>query len=131
MSFRYLFLVAFLGVVLIFAALLAMDETMWWLAPVEWLSHYQVFHVVAHFSIFAGVVALYGPQKRGVLWVVLGGGILIELVQFVAGGFSMTIPSLLDSLFDIAVDVAGAAVCRYALTANGRKKPRTLRKLMQ
>ncbi len=122
MSFRYLFLVVFLGVVFVFAALLAMDEALWWLAPVEWLSDYQIFHVAAHFTIFAGVVALCGLQKRATVWLVLGGGVLIELVQFVAGGLSLTMSSLLDSLFDIAVDMAGAAACWYVLTQHRHKK---------
>jgi hypothetical protein len=122
MSFRYLFLVAFLGVVLALAGLLAVHETIWWLAPVRWLSQYQIFHIAAHFSIFAGVVALYGPQKPGAVWLVLGGGVLIELVQFVAGSRSWTMPTLLDSVFDLAVDVTGAAVGWYVLTQHRHRK---------
>jgi hypothetical protein len=122
MSFRYLFLVAFLGVALVFAGLLATHEAFWWFAPVRWLSHYQIFHIAAHFSIFAGVVALYGPQKPGAVWLVLGGGVLIELVQFVAGSRSWTMPTLLDSVFDLAVDVTGAAVGWYVLTQHRHRK---------
>jgi hypothetical protein len=122
MSFRYLFLVAFLGVVLVFAGLLATHEAFWWLTPVRWLSRYQIFHIAAHFTIFAGVVALYGPRKPGVVWLVLGGGVLIELVQFVAGGRSWAVPTLFDSVFDLAVDSAGAAVGWYVLTQHRHRK---------
>jgi hypothetical protein len=122
MSFRYLFLAAFLGVVLVFAALLATREAFWWFAPVRWLSRYQIFHIAAHFSIFAGIVALYGPRKPGVVWLVLGGGILIEVVQFVAGGRPWTMSTVLDSVFDLAVDSAGAAVGWYVLTQRRHRK---------
>jgi hypothetical protein len=116
MSTRHLLLVGLLGVVLVFAALSTSDAAVWWLAPLEWLSHYQIFHIIAHSSVFAGVVALYGPQKRGLFWLVLGGGVAIELVQFAGNGFSMDMPELLDSLFDLAVDLAGAAACWLVLT---------------
>jgi hypothetical protein len=122
MSFRNLFLTAFLGVVLVFAALLSMHERMWWLAPLRWLSHYPLFHIVAHFSIFAGVVVLYGPQKPGVVWLALGGGVLVELVQFVAGGRVWAMSTLLDSLFDVATDLAGAATAWYVLTQRRHRK---------
>lgn len=122
MSFRYLFLSAFLGVVLVFAALLAMHIRIWWLAPLRWLSHYPLFHIVAHFSIFAGVVVLYGPQRPGVFWLVLGGGVLVEFVQFMAGSRSRAMSTLLDSIFDVAVDSAGAAVAWYVLTQHRHRK---------
>lgn len=66
-----------------------------------------------HFGIFAGVVMLYGPSKRNSVWLwllVLGGGILLELVQITVGDLALTKPLLLDSVFDVVVDVAGAAV---------------------
>ena len=122
MSVRYLFLAAFLGVVLVFAALLAMHERIWWLAPLRWLSHYPVFHIVAHFSIFAGVVTLYGPQRLGVVGLVLGGGVLVELVQSVAGSRSWAISTLLDSVFDLAVDSTGAVVAWYILTQHRHRR---------
>ena len=124
MSVRYLFLLAFLGFVLAFAAVLAIDPALWWLTPVRWLGRYQLAHVVGHFSIFAGVVFLYGPQKHDParLWVfVLGGGILLELIQIAAGGFSLTRLKVLDSLFDVVVDCAGAVVCWLLLTQHQRR----------
>jgi hypothetical protein len=124
MSVRYLILFAFLGFVLACAWLLAMGRTIWWLAPVHWLGRYQVFHVVAHFSIFAGLAILYGHQKQDSirLWVfVLSGSVLLELVQMAAGGLSLTKSLLLDSVFDIVVDVAGAAVSWLMLTRRRRK----------
>ncbi|MBN1564935.1 MAG: hypothetical protein JXA10_13895 [Anaerolineae bacterium] len=113
MSIRYVLLAVFLGIVFVFAGVLAQGWMLWWLTPVHWLSRYQLFHLVAHFSIFAGVVMLY-PQRGGAiqLWViVLSGSIALELVQIAVGGFALTKPLLLDSLFDIAIGVMGAVVC--------------------
>ena len=125
MSVRSLFPFAFLGFVLACAGVLAMGWPIWWLAPVDWLSRYQLFHVVAHFSIFAGIVILYGPQKKGAirLWVFVGsGGVLLELVQIAADGFSLTRSRLLDSLFDMGVDCAGAGVCWLMLAQHRRRR---------
>lgn len=112
MSVRHLILVVFMGVVLALAGLLALGWPIWWLTPIHWLGQYPLFHIVGHFSIFAGVVFLYGPQKRKGfrLWViVLSGSILLECIQIAAAGVSLTRPLLLDSLFDVVVDSAGAA----------------------
>jgi hypothetical protein len=124
MSVRYLFLVAFLGGVFVLAGLLALDWAIWWLTPLEWLSRYQVFHLVAHFSIFAGVVILYRPQVHGgirLALIVFSGGVILEVVQIAAGGFPLTTPLLLDSLLDIVVDVAGAAVCWFLLMQHHKR----------
>jgi hypothetical protein len=43
-------------------------------------------------------------------------------VQFMAGGRSWTTPTLLDSIFDLAVDVTGAAVGWYVLTQHRHRK---------
>jgi hypothetical protein len=123
MSIRYLVLLAFLGLVCACAGLLALGWPIWWLVPVRWLSHYPLFHLVAHSTIFAGVVFLYPREHDSLrLWgIVLSGGILIELMQIGAGGFSLTEPLLRDSLFDIVVDVAGAVAC-WLLLAQRRHR---------
>ena len=111
MSVRDLLLLGFLGLVFGFAALLALGWPIWWLAPVQWLGRYPLFHVVAHSTIFAGVVYLVypcAPARRIWLWVV-GGSVVLELVQFTAGGFVLTRALLLDSTLDIGVDLVGAA----------------------
>jgi hypothetical protein len=84
-----------------------------------WPGRYQAFHVVAHFGIFAGVVLFYYPQQHsGIrLWIiVVSGSVLLEWVQVAVGGFSLIKPLLFDSFLDIAVDIAGAAVCWFWLT---------------
>lgn len=112
MTARHLFVFVFLSFVFVSAGLLAMGWSIWWLRPIQWLGRYQLFHIVAHFSIFAGVVFLIYPQKHSRLWTVtLGGAVILEIVQLGAGGFVLTRSLLLDSMFDIAVDMMGAAVC--------------------
>ncbi len=126
MSIRRLFPFAALGMVIVLAGLLAAGWQVWWLAPILWLGRYPLFHVAAHFSIFAGVVRLYRPPQRSIkVWlVVVAGGLLIEVAQLAAGGFLLTAPILLDSLFDLAVDMSGALVC-WLMTRPGMIRSKT------
>jgi hypothetical protein len=82
-----------------------------------------LFHLAAHFTIFAGVVFIFPQENDSLrLWgIVLSGSILIELVQIGAGGLSLTRSLLRDSLFDIVVDVAGALGC-WLLLAQRRHR---------
>ena len=121
MSARGVVLGGFLGVVLLSAGLLSTGWAVWWLAPVVWLGRFQAVHVVAHFSIFAGVVILYGPPRKigRLALIVVSGGVLLELVQIAVSGFALSGPGLLDSAFDLAVDVMGAVVMTCVQRANG------------
>lgn len=110
MSKRYLIAGIFLGLVFALAGLLNLGWSIWWLKPLQWLGRFQWFHIVAHFSIFAGVVFLTYPQKR-TWFFVLGGAVIIELVQLAAAGFVLTRSLFFDSSFDIVVDLIGAGVC--------------------
>lgn len=124
MSTRHLVSFAFLGLVFAFAGVLAMGWTMWWLTPVHWLSRYQLFHVVAHFSIFAGVVFLYHPRRYSDMWLwglILGGSVLLEIIQITVGGFRLSKLLLIDCFFDIVVDIAGATVCWFMVTQRHRR----------
>lgn len=119
MTFRNLITFAFLGWVLTFVAILTLDWSAWWLTPLHTLGRYQLFHVVAHFSIFAGVVALYAPHKRNTVWlwiIVVTGAVMVEVIQMTLGNVILTRALLTDSIFDIAVDLAGAATCWIVLT---------------
>ena len=112
-TLRHLLAVTFLGVVLVLAGLLARGWSTWWLLPLLWLGEFQLFHIVAHFSIFAGIVLLVAPHTRSAIWLwalILAGGVLVEFVQIAAGGFILTRPLLHDCLFDVLVDMTGAAV---------------------
>jgi hypothetical protein len=99
----------FLADLIVLAALLAGDAAIWWLFPIEWLGRFELFHVAAHFAIFAGVAWLYPAQGRGVwLWllVLIGGG-LIEVAQLTTIR-SLNAALLFDSAFDLGVDASGA-----------------------
>jgi hypothetical protein len=102
-------LITTLGLVFLvgFAGVLAMGWSPWFLRPLRWLGEYQAFHIVAHFSIFACLIL----SSRGArFWrLALGGGALIELAQITVGGFALTRPLVQDCLFDLAIDLIGAA----------------------
>ena len=99
-------LVLALGIIVGLAGVLASGWSVWWLAPIRWLGQYQVFHIVAHFTIFASLAV----ASRGAhLWIIaLVGGLSIELAQVAVGGFALSRPLLLDCTFDLVVDIAGA-----------------------
>ncbi len=118
MTTRKIALLLFLGLVLGLTGILATDWTSWWLAPIHHLGRYQTFHVAAHFSIFASVVMLYGQPKRSALplvALVLAGSVGVEVIQVVLSGIMPTRHMLLDSLFDLTVDWAGASMGWAAL----------------
>jgi hypothetical protein len=114
-----------LGLVIVLAGLLSTGWSIWWLAPIHWLGRYPLFHIVAHLGIFAGVVLLYQPRQHGGIklgLLVLAGGILIEMAQFITGGFVLTTRTLADSLFDLVIDISGAVVCWLVLVQHRHTK---------
>lgn len=109
---------AAMGSLIVLAGLLAAGWPVWWLMPIHWLGRYPLFHVAAHFGIFAGLGLLYQPQRHGVKsWLfVFTGGVVLEMAQVLAGRLPLTTQVLSDSLFDVMVDAAGfGAVFAYPL----------------
>jgi hypothetical protein len=83
---------------------------------VAYLGRFEAFHIVAHLIIFAGVAIIAGlwadtPRTRRWLWVaVLGGTLLIEGIQLATIDYPLGPDLLLGSLFDLGVNVTGAAL---------------------
>ncbi len=77
--------------------------------------------MAGHFSIFASVVILYGPPRKigRLALLVVGGGVLLELVQLAVSGCALSGPGLIDSAFDLTVDVMGAVACWGARLITG------------
>lgn len=100
-----------------FAAwMLSSGRQTWWLAIIRDLAEYEVFHVIAHFCIFAAVGLLLGPLGRGVPWwggwvfwgFVLTGTVLIESAQVIALRLPINRSSVGSAFYDLVVNSLGA-----------------------
>lgn len=123
-------MLGFLMVVLLLAALLTLNLAHGLLAPIHWLGQYEAAHIIMHFLIFGGLMLLADPRQINSLrlWVfVIGGGVLLEVIQFVLGGFVVTRPAMVNILLDITVDTAGAAAGWWVVTTHAAA-PRQLMK---
>jgi hypothetical protein len=110
---RRLIAPVFILIVVWMAWQLSAGSAPWWMGAVRWLGQYELFHVVAHFTIFGGVALLLGTGK-GIetrAWgYALVGGLLLEIAQISAGGIPLSRHHLREVSFDLSVDLTGALV---------------------
>lgn len=98
---------------------------------VAYLGQWEVFHVAAHLTIFAGVAIIAGlwsdtNRARHWLWLaVLGGTTLIEGIQLATVGVPLEPTLLLGSLFDLGVNVSGALLGMLILKLIDARRVRT------
>jgi hypothetical protein len=103
--------------------LLTANRIVFWLIPIEILGKYEIFHIIGHVVIFGSVMLVAYPRKIGWVFVIIG-GIAIEVIQLDARDGWSDSHRVLASLYDMGVDIAGAAA--GWLLAAYRRSPRRL-----